>query len=215
MDIMNMSGSRNGTIRGMTSRRPRVGPAPGHRRRQSGLEALEPRCLLALLFVTNTDDAGVGTLRAAIEEANLDPSSDTIVFDEGVAGTITLRSALPDLSTEVVLVGSDAGDLTIARDRTAGTPDFRLFNVTETAQVSLRGLTLTGGRVAPFDFSQPGGGAILNAGRLTLTRVRLEDNSAGGRGGALFNSGMLEVREQRGRGKPRTRRRGGSIPKGT
>ena len=61
---------------------------------------MESRNLLATFTVTNLADAGPGSLREAIERANLDPERDTIEFAPGVSGTIGLRSALPDLATD-------------------------------------------------------------------------------------------------------------------
>src|SRR4051794_31167647 len=46
---------------------------PDCRLRMIGLEGLEDRRLLATFTVANTDDSGPGSLRAAIEQANLAP----------------------------------------------------------------------------------------------------------------------------------------------
>ena len=64
----------------------------------------------AVITVLNADDSGAGSLRAAIERANLDPAEDTIEFAPAVGGTITLLTALPELST----------DMTISRPRGVG-----------------------------------------------------------------------------------------------
>ncbi len=84
----------------------RLNVGPGGRRSEPwSLEALETRALLSTLLVSSAADSGPGTLRAAIEQANLDTAGDTISFAPGVTGTITLSSALPDLSTDVNLDG--------------------------------------------------------------------------------------------------------------
>lgn len=44
--------------------------------------------------VVNTNDAGEGSLRAAITEANENDGLDTVVFDSGVRGRIPLESEL-------------------------------------------------------------------------------------------------------------------------
>lgn len=53
----------------------------------------------AVLLVTNTNDAGGGSLRAAIDSANTAPATDTIKFDLPGSGvrTITLASPLPQI----------------------------------------------------------------------------------------------------------------------
>ena len=54
---------------------------------------------------------GVGTLRAAIEEANASPEADTIEFAPGILpATILLQSPLPDISTPLTLNGPGAHD---------------------------------------------------------------------------------------------------------
>jgi len=57
----------------------------------------------ALVFeVSNLDDAGAGSLRQAILDANTNPGPDDIVFQDGLTGTITLAdgrvgyNGLPD-----------------------------------------------------------------------------------------------------------------------
>ena len=47
---------------------------------QTGLEELEPRILLSTFTVTNTDDAGEGSLRQAILDANAQAGADVIEF---------------------------------------------------------------------------------------------------------------------------------------
>ena len=117
---------------------------------------MEDRRLLAPLTVTTAADSGPGSLRDAITLANLSLEQDTIRFAPAVTGTITLQSALPDLSTAIVLEGPGASTLTVARSAVAGTPNFRIFTVTAGAEVTISGLTLTGGRAME-------GGGIFNA----------------------------------------------------
>src|SRR5262245_49712235 len=103
------------------------------RRRPGRAWALEPlagRGVPATITVLNANDSGSDSLRAAIEQANLDAAQDTIEFAPAVPGTITLTSALPDLSTDIILSGPGASALTVARSAAPGTPGFRIFNVT-------------------------------------------------------------------------------------
>ena len=95
-------------------------------RRDWPLEQLDDRRLLSLFLVTSAGDDGPGTLRAAIEQANLQPGS-TVEFR--VRGTITLSSALPDLSADVTIGGPGVSGVTVERSPSAGTPLFSIFTV--------------------------------------------------------------------------------------
>ncbi|SIO55552.1 hypothetical protein SAMN05444166_5109 [Singulisphaera sp. GP187] len=153
-----------------------------------GFEALEGRVVLSTFTVTNTNDDGGGSLRAAIDLANADPAQDTINFAVSATGTIRLRSALPDLTTAIILIGPGASALTVARSADPSTPEFRIFNVTAGAEVAISGLTISGGRV-----SAESGGGIANHGTLAITDSTLSGNSAGFNGGGIDNYGTLAV----------------------
>ena len=72
-----------------------------------GLEVLESRDLLATFTVTNLKNAGTGSFRQAIIEANKQPGADTIDF--GVAGTIRIsRTSLPAITNNVTIDGTTA-----------------------------------------------------------------------------------------------------------
>ena len=115
--------------------------------RRSWFEQLEDRVVLSTIAVTSLADNGPGTLHAAIDKANLDPTQDTIRFDPSIKGTIVLTEALPDLSTAIAIVGPGASQLAVACDNSSGSLNFRIFNVSNSAQVSISGLTLTQGTV--------------------------------------------------------------------
>jgi hypothetical protein len=71
------------------------------------LEPLEDRSLLATFRVLNLNDAGAGSLRQALLEANANPGADVIQFR--VAGTIRLTSgALPVVVDTVKIDGTTA-----------------------------------------------------------------------------------------------------------
>jgi hypothetical protein len=159
-----------------------------------GVERMEDRRLLASLTVTTAADSGPGSLRDAIALANTDPALDTIRFAPAVTGAIALQSALPELTTAIVLEGPGASVLTVAGGPAPGTPAFRIVTVAAGAEVAISGLSLTGGRA-------DSGGGILNRGTMTVTASTLSGNSAfggsggfaGGSGGGIFNSGTLTV----------------------
>src|SRR4030095_16171922 len=62
-------------------------------------------------IVANTNDSGAGSLRDAIVNS---AAIDTITFAPGVTGTITLLSALPDLTKNLTISGPGASNLAIS-----------------------------------------------------------------------------------------------------
>jgi predicted outer membrane repeat protein len=129
----------------------------------------------ATITVTNTDDSGVGSLRAAITDAH---PGDTIAFS--VTGTINLTSGLLTISKNLTIKGPDADKLTIN-----GNGD-TVFDITS-GTVHISGLTISGAAT-----SGPGG--IRNVGTLTVTNCTFSDNSAGYGGGIYnHNGGTLKV----------------------
>src|SRR5688572_9516060 len=74
--------------------------------------ALERRLLLATIFVTNTDDDGLGSLRAAIDQANSTLDRDTIIFEIPGPGVKLIQplTPLPPITQPVVIDGYTQGD---------------------------------------------------------------------------------------------------------
>ena len=73
------------------NRHPIASSIRAHSRVQA--QALEFRLLLATYVVTNTNDAGTGSLRQAIVNANANAGADTINFN--IPGTGTVRTITP------------------------------------------------------------------------------------------------------------------------
>jgi predicted outer membrane repeat protein len=148
--------------------------------------------MLSTIKVSSTANSGPGTLRAAIERADLDGAHDTIKFARSVTGTISLASALPDLSTHITIAGPGASALTVARNVAGGTPAFRIFTVPAGGVVTIIGLTISGGM-------GPIGGGIDNGGSLSLFQATVSGNSASdvnggsGTGGGISNQGTLSI----------------------
>jgi hypothetical protein len=103
------------------------------------VEPLEDRMLLSSTFtVTNTNDSGPGSLRAAITQVNQDtqPGTDTITFAIGSgAQTIVPLTALPTITHPVVIDGT-------TQPGYAGTP---LIQLDGASAGYTYGLTVAGG----------------------------------------------------------------------
>lgn len=133
----------------------------------------------ATFTVTNLDDSGAGSLRAAIAAANAGAGADTIRFQAGLSGTITLSSGEIRIADALTLEGPGSARLTVA-----GTAANRIFVLDRASgtrmTVTLSGLTLADGHA--FD-----GGAIYSEDEnLVLHAMRLADNVAANRGGAIW-----------------------------
>ncbi|MBY0230914.1 MAG: hypothetical protein K2W96_16635 [Gemmataceae bacterium] len=172
------------------------------RRRALGLERLEDRTVPAVLFVSSTDDSGSGSLREAIALANSMSGADTIRFAFEGSNTITLQSALPDITDDLVIQGDGAAILAVERSSSAG--DFGIFAVAGSGvDAEFRGLTIRNGR------REHGGGVLVSGGATALIADSLvEYNTAlgqgifGGYGGgaAGLNGSRLDVQDSLFRG---------------
>jgi parallel beta-helix repeat protein len=79
----------------------------GRQRQVAAGEPLEGRAMLATFAVTSELDAGAGTLRDAIQQANASAGFDTIEFRLSTASTvITLASPLDAITDEVLIDGT-------------------------------------------------------------------------------------------------------------
>src|SRR5262245_27652700 len=65
------------------------------------IEALGERIVPSTFHVTTLADAGDGSLRAAVAGANIHPGADTVVFDDGLTGTIALTSGEIDITDDL------------------------------------------------------------------------------------------------------------------
>jgi hypothetical protein len=142
----------------------------------------------AIFTVTNTNDSGPGSLRAAIEAANAKAGADEIVFADSVSGTITLASALPTVTDGAGLTIDGGGDVTVS-----GNDAVQVFVVGQGARLDLRNLTVSGG--SPTFEDQFGGGIFNDSGTLVVTDSTISGNSSTLSGGGIFNAegGLVEV----------------------
>jgi hypothetical protein len=130
--------------------------------------------------VTNTDDAGPGSLRVAITSAAA--GTNTIVIS--ATGTINLASPLDTLSGNLTITGPGADQLTIRRN--AGT--FPILTINGTVQ--LAGVTIKDGQNVG---GGNGGGIVVQAGSLVLGDSTVSGNSAT-IGSGIYSNGALTIR---------------------
>jgi hypothetical protein len=135
--------------------------------------SLAPTASAGTISVTNLNDSGPGSLRAAITEA---AANETIALP---AGQITLTSGPLAFSKNLTISGDGASSSVISGNNAS-----RVFTITGTPTVTLRELTVTRG-------NNPKGGGISASGTLTLDGVVVSANHAGG-GGAEGSGGGIE-----------------------
>jgi len=129
-------------------------------------EPLEARRVLATITVTNTDDSGAGSLRAAIEQANSSAGSDTICFSSDLNGDdINLTTGGLNITDNLIIdADSLSNGITIDASASNGSRVFSVDNNSAATEieVEMHNLTISGGN---FDGN---GGAIWNAENLEL-----------------------------------------------
>ena len=147
---------------------------------------------LQSLIVTTANDAGAGTLRAAI---GCGLSGDIITFAPGLSGaTILLTSGQLVLNNNLTIDASALpGGITVN-----GNHSSRIFQVGIGVPVVLNSLTITNG--IDSGAGNQGGGGILSYGTLTLNNCTLAGNSAlssamWGGGGILSYHGTLTLNQ--------------------
>jgi hypothetical protein len=165
-------------------RRRRTGPRPFRPR----LEALERRLAPATFLVTDSADAGAGSLRQAILDLNQSADATNMVSFEAAGNPINLETALPTIQKSVEIMGPGQESLTI--QRAANTP-FRIFTIDVEGTVAISDLTIANGQApqAPGQ-SAAGGGVLVSRGTLTLDGVAFSQDKAIGANGAAGGDGM-------------------------
>ena len=157
---------------------------PGARFRPC-VDLMEDRTLLSTLWVSNTNNSGAGSLRAAIVQANEAPEADTIDFAPGVTGTISLRSELR-ITADVTIDGPGADKLTLS-----GSGKSRVLHIIgdlgdhPPIVATLDGLTIANG-------AAPTGGGILNEdAALTVKHSVVTQNTATDANGKITAGGGI------------------------
>jgi parallel beta-helix repeat protein len=158
------------------------------------LLCFSPLALQAATFtVTNTNDSGTGSLRAAIDSADLTIAEDVIDFSNTTSGppgmvnfhdgalrSIILATGELNAVTPLIIIGPGANRLIINGNNAS-----RIFNLGLNYDYSVSGLTLANGNAG----SSNGGGIFrVGNGRFTLENCTVSGCDAN-RGGGLYITG--------------------------
>ncbi|MBY0370219.1 hypothetical protein K2X33_05995 [bacterium] len=142
--------------------------------------------------VSNTNNAGAGSLRQAITDAN---SQTCGRIEFSTTGTVTLASALPAIASNILMVGPGAAQFTVS-----GNTAYRPFYITS-GTVSISGITIqdgrgngtaggAGGAGGGGGSAGMGGGLFVRSGTVTVSNVIFANNSVtGGAGGSGCTNG--------------------------
>jgi predicted outer membrane repeat protein len=173
-----------------------------------GPDGLQSAGAAAPIEVSTANDAGAGSLRQAVLDANAAGGADTITFAPALSGqTITLTSGAIPITGDLTITGPGASALTISGD-----DNDRIFDVTGSA-VTISGLTFThgfanGGGAISADGSSPltisgstftanestaGGGAINTDSGITIDGSTFTENNSDDWGGAILMAGGTDA----------------------
>jgi hypothetical protein len=142
------------------------------------------------IAVTNLNDSGPGSLRAAITNAASGQSS-IVSFASGLSGTIPLQSTLSVCNGQTLTIqGPTASQIAVS-----GQNSVRVFYVCPNTNVTISGLTIEDGLGSDAGDFFFGGGGIANLGTLTVTNSTFSGNSSGSATGttAAWGGGILNL----------------------
>ncbi len=139
------------------------------------------RAQAATYTVTNTNDSGAGSLRAAIAAASTTLDANVIKFDAtafAAPQTITLTSGQLEIASNLTLTidGTNANRLSISGNNTS-----RVFYVDLGAVLTINNLTITQGN------AENGGGIFNYSGTLNLSNSTVSGNSSDFTAGGIYN----------------------------
>jgi predicted outer membrane repeat protein len=154
-----------------------------------GTAALASSAEAATFNVTNLNDDGAGSLRAAVTAANLTAAADTVTFASGLTGTIELTTGGIPIEAALDIQGPGADVLKVSATDTSSHFGIETdITGADFDDVSIAGLKLTDGNAAV-------GGAISSEySDLNLTDMVFKGNYSSGNSGAVdFDDGIMTV----------------------
>ncbi|MDF1629900.1 MAG: choice-of-anchor Q domain-containing protein [Alcanivoracaceae bacterium] len=132
--------------------------------------------------VTNLDDSGPGSFRDALQAANNDEGvASTLTFAEGLSGTISLQSSLPQISDSLEIVGTG---ITVRGGPDVESAVIRFYAESEET-FTVRGLSITDGVAGGLYAYLDDGSSML------LEDVVITKNSGGP--GVEVRSGEMDI----------------------
>jgi hypothetical protein len=157
----------------------------GYYPRSPYIEYLENRIAPATFIVTNVNDAGAGSLRQAVLDANASPGADTILFrGDASNGEINLSTGEILITDNINIKGPGAGKLTINAQNLS-----RIFHINDgtaaVKNVTISGLSMIEGNSGAGSF----GGGIRSLESLTLVNSLIsgcQASGSAGYGGGLY-----------------------------
>jgi hypothetical protein len=172
------------------------------RRKLIAIDTLETRRMMATFTVTNANDAGAGSLRAAITGANGTAASDVIHFN--VPGNpaqvvINLATALPDITTPLTIDGSTQSGYVpgapIIKIRGTFLADANGLNFTSTASNStVKGIAMSSFKNAVASDLTKGNAVVAGGARFVLNESDIGESSGNDSSGVRIIAGGAEVR---------------------
>jgi predicted outer membrane repeat protein len=127
--------------------------------------------------VTNSNDAGAGSLRRIIADAN---SGDTIIFASDVS-TVTLTASDIEITKNLTIIGGTVDDKT-----TINAGSRRIFNVNENCNFTVSNLILTGANQSQnFNFYDYGAAVLVYNSNFVADNCIFSNNTATRYGGAV------------------------------
>src|SRR5262249_61277659 len=126
----------------------------------------------------------------AITKADHAAAGKSYIINIVRPGTITLKTALPDLKRDITINGLGASNTTVRRDSRPATPSFRVFTVDAGKTVPISGRTIAAGKASST------GGGLDNSGTLTVSDCVFSGNSAFLGGGGLRHHRTGDVARQ-------------------
>ncbi len=162
--------------------------APGATGAVSNSFSIAPPASASTFLVTNNTDSGAGSFRDAFNQANL--RGGVIVFAAGMIGTIPLASALPQINSDIQIVGPGPRVLTIS-----GANQFRVLFV-QSGTVTISGVTLADGISGDASDAMGSGVENFSPSGVTIDNCIVSNNSsplAGTSGGGIYNHGKMVI----------------------